>query len=225
MSGITIDVRGGRATSNKLRQTAVRMSDAQVRAVSLAVIEVHRKVLSDAHGGKVRTKGLFRVSAPGNQIANRTGKAKQSVRSNVFRIPGAVIGVVGSPDPHVLYNEVGATITAKRGALVIPTVNVTTPTGALRGEWAGVSLRDVWKQRGLFILGKKGKQGGFIARHIGSVYRDARTGRMTRKSEPLFLLRKSVSIAARHMYGAVARKIGPTIAALVKGQVGLVLAR
>lgn len=219
--GVSLRVEQGRNTGQRLKAGALVVQNALHRGVAVATANLHRRAQREVFGGRIVRGGLFPVSAPGNQLANRTGRARSHIASNTFTLGNAVIGVVGSPDKYVLYNEIGARIRAKgSGSLIIPTKNVMTGAGVMKEEWQGVKLRDVWKQRKLFVLGKKrGGKSGFVARHIGDVYRDPRSGRMKRRVELLFLLRKEVNLAARHMFRTLARNAGPEIAATVGGKV------
>lgn len=216
--GVSLRVEQGASVGRRLKAGALIAQNAIHRGVAVATANLHRRALKEVFGGRIVRGGLFPVSAPGNQLANRSGRARSRLASQTYTLGNAAFGVVGSPDKYVLYNEVGARIRARgNGALTIPTKNVMTASGVMKEEWQGVSLRDVWKQRKLFVLGskRKGGKGGFVARHIGDVYRDPRSGRMKRRAELLFLLRKEVNLAARHMFRTLARKAAPEIAATV----------
>ena len=211
-NGVFVRAEINKAGASKLKNSPANFARANTRAALRSTVLVERAVREDALGGRVRRSGLFYISEPGNRIAKRTGRSASRINSDVFQRGDSTFGVVGSPDKNVLVNEVGATIRG-RPTLVIPTVHVQTPTGAMKEDWAGVRLRDVWKQRKLFVLRRKGAVEGLVARRYGSLTRNPRTGRMERRSEPLFLLRRSVSIAARHMFRTVARKLTPQIVA------------
>lgn len=218
MNGVTVRVVSGQKIAARMKASKPLMTSTLERAVAISTANLHRRVVKEAFAGKLSRGGLFPISSAGNTLANRSGKTRSRIASSTFRHGDDFFGVVGSPDRHFLVNEVGARIKAKgSGMLVIPTKYVMSASGQLKGEWQGVSLRDVWKQRKLFVLGKKmrGGRSAFVARHIGDVYRDPRTGRMKRRQELLFLMVKEVNIAARWMLRTIARKAGPEIAATI----------
>lgn len=192
-----------------------------------AVAVMHGDLATTAFSGKVKQSGMFISSAAGDRLAARTGQTRARLTMDVLMRGDQIIGVVGSPDKHVLANEVGATIKPKSAKmLAIPTKNILTPTGALKAEWAsklaGGGWRGIWKQEGLFVYrGKKGgTSGAWIARTLqhtshakGGKFKGG-TGKGSR-IQLLAYLTPSVTLIARHMMRNSARRVSPAVTAIL----------
>lgn len=201
-------------------------TDQMAPAMWRATQVMRNDLVKNGFSGKVVKTGLFYSSAAGNSLANRTGATRNRITTAIFRRGNDVYGVVGSPDKHVLANEVGATIRPKRARmLAVPTKNIMTPTGALKSEWAsklaGGGWRGIWNKERLFI--QKSKKGTpFIARAAmkGGKYSRTRGGDL--KVELLAMLTPSVSLPARHMFRKSAQRVAPQVAAIVNAAVATI---
>jgi len=208
------------------------------QAASKAMFHIHNDVLTKSMSGKVHLKGMFYVSDPGNQLAARTGESRNRVTMESFSRGTTVFAVVGSPDKHVLMNEVGGDIHPKSAkSLAVPSKNMMTNTGRLKDRWAGVfahgGWRDVdWKRERLFIFrGKKGtkKSGGWIAQTVykggSSTPKRGRGGRMKSSGSIVLMAKlvKVVHLAARHMFGTAAKRVEAPVAAMFNGAVAIAL--
>ena len=222
LSGAALSSYLGKQLPNTLR---THSQQAALKAMLLIDADVKQK----AFGGKVERKGLFYSSAAGNTLANRTGESRNRISSSTFMRGATVFAVVGSPDKHVLMNEIGGDIKPKGGgSLAIPTANMMTSTGRLKDKWAGVfahgGWRDVdWKKERLFIYrGKKGskKSGGWIAQTVyrgGSAAPKRGAGGRMKSAGSIVLLAKLVKVvrlAARHMFLASMRRTSAPVANL-----------
>jgi len=231
LSGAALSSYLGKQVPNALRTTT---QQAALKAMLLIDADVKTKVF----GGKVERKGLFYSSAAGNILANRTGESRNRISSSTFTRGNTVFAVVGSPDKHVLTNEVGGDIKPKGGgSLAIPTANMMTHTGRLKDKWAGVfahgGWRDVdWKKERLFIYrGKKGskKAGGWIAQTVykggASSPKRGKGGRMKSAGSIVLLAKlvKVVHLAARHMFRASTTRTQKPVAELFNGAVTMAL--
>jgi len=230
LSGAALSSYLGKQLPNTLR---TNVQQAALKAMLLVDADVKQKVF----GGKVERKGLFYSSAAGNALANRTDGSRNRISSATFMRGDTVLAVVGSPDQHVLTNEIGGDIKPKgSGSLAIPTVNMMTPTGRLKDKWAGLlasGWRGVdWKKERLFIYrGKKGtaRGGGWIAQTVykagSSTPKRGKGGRMKSAGTIVLLAKlvKVVHLAARHMFLASTRRVSKPVADIFNGAVVMAL--
>lgn len=194
-------------------------------------------------GAKLRRKGLFIENPDPDRLAVRTGMLRKGLTSASYTSGDRYVAVFGTKAEQVPLLELGGDVKPKGRALLIPTVNVLTPTGRYRDRWAAIMARgglralskEEWNRLGLFTLRakRKGTQGGWIAQRTwrkgeSHAPKRGRGGRMrsTGRVTPLFLMRGAVHHAGRHMLGKALRKrIAPQAAAIVGQQVasGLVV--
>jgi hypothetical protein len=226
-STINMKLRGGALLQYWRSFKPADFRTAVQRRMFEAVSIMHTDLARNSFSGKVVRSGMFTSSAPGNQLAARTGSTRSRLTHEVLTRGSTVVGVVGSPDRHVLANEKGATITPKKGKmLAIPTNTILTPTGALKNEWAaklaGGGWRGIWDAEGLFVWrGKRrGSSGAWIARTKPGTAGPAVRGaggkfKSTRKLELLAYLTPSVTLVPRHMLRTSARRVAPRVAAVL----------
>lgn len=174
-------------------------------------------------GAKLKRKGLFLENPDPDRLAVRTGSLRKTLVSASFQAGNKYVATFGTTAQQVPLLELGGRVTAKGKMLTIPTVNVLTSTGRYKDRWATIMARGGLgaltpkerKDLGLFVLKAKrrGTEGGWIAQRTwqkgqSHAPKRGRKGQMksTGRVTVLFLLRRTVNIAARHMLSKALRK-------------------
>ena len=143
----------------------------------------------------------------------RTGgtRARLSPGGRVYESGTTMHTAVGSPDEHVRQIEAGGEVFPGPGYkyLRIPTGAAQTRAGVDR--WAGRSIRDI---PGSFLFTSK----------AGELWAAHRKGKRE-KLERLYLLRKSITTRARHMFARTTRETEPKVVKAIGFDVSVAVAR
>jgi hypothetical protein len=189
MAGIAI--RGGDGVARmslRLQSRAGKLYMKSTLAMQRVTLKLERDVKRDGFTGHADDNAFFgKGGATGDALAVRTGQARRSVVQRVFTKALAVVGVVGSPLAYVHMHEFGGTVRGKP-YLRIPTGYAKTPSGVDR--YAGISARAI-PNTAIF----RSRAGNLFVWEVGSARAKA-SGRAI----PLYLLKTSVKLRARHMF-------------------------
>jgi len=196
--GLTgISIRGASSVKNVSRvlsERAVKLSQRNAAAMERVTLTIERDVKKDGLSGKGGENELFgSTGAAGDALASRSGHTRRSIVRRVFTRLMHVVGVVGSPLASFAAHEFGATITGKP-LLRIPTKFMKTASGVDR--LAGRSARTLPNTR-LF----RSRAGNLFIWEIGTA-----RARSAGRPVPLYLLKPSVKLRARHMLRNALRK-------------------
>ncbi len=178
---------GKRGATARLKTMPKVLRQAQVQAMSVAVVMVEADLKTNSFTGKRGSDPFWGVTgAAGDALGVRSGHTRRSIVSRVFTLgAGAVVtGTVGSPLKYMKLHEEGGTVHGKPW-LRIPTKTMQTPAGVDR--MAGRSIRSITEA---FLLKSK-------AGKLWSVIRD-RAGQLVF----LYLLVRSVRMRARRPFKA-----------------------
>lgn len=198
---VTITVVGADRVADKLHRIS-RLSRARVeRGVERSVRLLERHLKSEALTGSKGSHPLMgRTGAAPPRLGVRSGHTRRSVTGRTFRIGQTVVGVVGSPERHLVAHERGMRITGKRGLLRIPTRFAQTGAGVDRN------------------LGRR------LGRTPGTAIFKSRAGNLFiwdttgRSPKPLYLLKPAVTLRRRGTWAWSARQVLPEIRRILAGQ-------
>jgi hypothetical protein len=152
-------------------------------------LKFERDLKRDTMTGTAGSNELFgKTGGAGDSLATVTGHAKRSIVRRVFAKVLQVVGVVGSPLSYVRMHEVGGTVRGK-SYLRIPTKFAKTAAGADRN--AGRSARAI-PNTAIF----RSRSGNLWVWEVGT----ARAKASPRGIIPLYLLKPSIKLRARHMF-------------------------
>lgn len=222
-----------------LQRLSLELSSAMGRSMTKVALMMKDEGTLALTGAKLKRKGLFLANMDFDRLAVRTGTLRKTLTSSAFVSGNKYVSVFGSTAPQLPLLEQGGTVKATRSkALLIPTVNVMTPTGRMRDRWASLmsqgSLRDAGKREGIFVLKNKrrGTTGWLAQREYKQGMPKAvrgRGGRMksTANVKLLFLMRREVNVPGRRMLRkALQRKMLPQARAIVGREIegGVVMA-
>lgn len=189
MFGLSIRGAGGMHRMSLLLQSrGQKLYMKSALTMERVTVKIERDLKKQGFSGVGSENGFWgKGGAPGDVLAARSGHTRRSITRAVFTKVLAVVGVVGSPLNYVRLHEVGGTVSGKP-YLRIPTGYAKTPSGVDR--YAGRSARTIPNTRifrsragNLFIWETRSSRAKASGRPI-----------------PLYLLKPSVKLRARHMF-------------------------
>ena len=188
MAGISVRGNADRVAL-KLQSRASRLHLRNRLAMERVTLKLERDLKRDALTGTAGSNDLFgKVGAAGDALATVTGQAKQTLVRRVFAKTLQVVGVLVSPLAYIRLHEVGGVVRGKQ-YLRIPTKFAKTGAGADRN--AGRGARAI-ENTAIF----RSRSGNLWIWEVGT----ARAKASPRGIIPLYLLKPSIKLRARHMF-------------------------
>lgn len=164
-------------------------------AMERVVKTLERDVKLKALGGTGGSDPFWgKTGAPGDQLARVTGKARQTIVALTLTRLASVVGVVGSPLAYMAMHEWGGTIRGNQ-YLRIPTKWMKKPSG--QDRLTGRSARSL-PGTALF----RSRAGNLFIWEVGT----PRAKASPSGAIPLYLLKPSVTLRARHLFRNTLRR-------------------
>jgi len=183
--------------SETLKKRALKLGPAQARAMQVTVTRMASDLKRNELTGKAGASGFWgKTGAGGDSLAVVTGHTRRTIVSRVFSRALSIIGVIGSPLKSFAMHEFGGTIRG-RPYLRIPTAWMKKPSG--QDRLSGRSARTL---PGTAVF--RSRAGNLF------VWQRRPTGPV-----PLYMLKTSVKLRARHMLGHLLKRSR----ALIRGNV------
>lgn len=192
--------------SQQLKSRAQKMAERNVRNMERITKGIERDLKMKHMAGTAQQNSLYgKVGAKSPLLGKVTGKARQSIVSMVFTRMLGVVGVVGSPLEYVRAHEFGATIRGNQ-YLRIPTKFMKKGSGQDRLQ--GRSARTLKQSTAIF----RSRAGNLFIWEVGTARAKA-----AGKPIPLYILKPSVTLKARHFMRNALRAARPKIRAAFAG--------
>lgn len=212
MASITINATAINRVAANLNRRAANIPKQNARAMNVITKSIDRDMKQRWLAGVAGQNDLFgRTGATSmTQLGKVVGTARKTLVSRVFTHFTRVVGVVGTPLAYVAMHEFGGTVTGKP-LLRIPTKFSKKNSGQdrLQGRSAR-SLGDkakIWRSRA----------GNLFIWEVGTARAKA-AGRPI----PLYLLKPSIKLRARHMFKHALKAARPMIRATFANAVSII---
>lgn len=201
---IAVKVSGLDQTVKKFTALPNDLKAARLRAVGKLAIETRNELFKSMSAVGVPDAFWGLRSPAGPVLAARTGHTRSALSpGRVWVVGETVFGAVGHDEPHVLANEVGATIKPQHGQFLrIPTANALTASGTDR--WQGMSIRAIPGAR--IVRTKAGRV--WALRDVGQ-----------NRIELLYLLVREVTLKPKGLFANVTRIMDARAAGVATAEV------
>lgn len=209
---IRVSVKGTGNVVRSLTSAASTLNTEAERAMRTMSFMLSAR-LHDRFNGPKGASGFWGPTSPsGAFLGARSGqtRARLSPGGIVLRDGLRLTSAVGSPDPYVKLHEEGGTVTGNQ-FLRIPTANALTAGGVDKN--AGRSVRGLPGYR--VIRTSAGRL--WIVRDAG--------GEKSGRIEFMYLLVRSITLRARHIFAETARELEPIFVQKFREAVGITVQR